>query len=136
MIVLSRWRPSIPESPLPRESIGIAVFAGLRYVAMSPNIGKVLLRAFVSGGGSVAILALLPRDRAREQQVRDVHARTGLQPSLDFALVMLRRSLGLPRGSAFALFAIARTVGWIAHVLEQRRSPAVLRPRARYSPTR
>lgn len=60
MVVLSRWRPSIPESPLPRESIGLAVFAGLRYVAMSPNIGKVLLRAFMSGGGSIAILALLP----------------------------------------------------------------------------
>jgi MFS family permease len=60
MTVLLRWKPSIPESPLPRESIGIAIFAGLRYVAMSPNIGKVLLRAFVSGGGSVAILALLP----------------------------------------------------------------------------
>ncbi|GGE32056.1 MFS transporter [Agaricicola taiwanensis] len=60
MTVLMRWRPSIPESPLPREPLIIAIGAGLRYVAMSPNIGKVLLRAAISGGGSVAILALLP----------------------------------------------------------------------------
>jgi MFS family permease len=60
MAVLARWRPKIPESPLPRESIGLAVFAGLRYVAMSPDTGKVLLRAFVSGASSVSILALMP----------------------------------------------------------------------------
>ncbi len=34
--------------------------AGLRYVAMSPNILKVLLRSFLFGLTSVAVLALLP----------------------------------------------------------------------------
>ena len=37
-----------------------AMGAGLRYVAMSPNIGKVILRAFLFGLTSVAVLALLP----------------------------------------------------------------------------
>ncbi|AWM27286.1 MFS transporter [Sinorhizobium fredii] len=60
LFALSRWRPSLPQSPLPRERLGRAVSAGLRYVAMSPNIGKVLLRGFAFGLSASAILALLP----------------------------------------------------------------------------
>lgn len=60
LFALSRWRPSLPQSALPRERLGRAVSAGLRYVAMSPNIGKVLLRGFAFGLSASAILALLP----------------------------------------------------------------------------
>jgi len=60
LFALFRWRPSVPESRLPRETLGRAVSAGLRYVAMSPNIGKVLLRGFAFGVSASAILALLP----------------------------------------------------------------------------
>jgi citrate synthase len=58
---------------------------------------------------------------------------TGRLPSLDFALVALRRRLGLPRGLAFCLFALGRTVGWIAHGLEQREQGGLIRPRAVYT---
>jgi len=60
LFALFRWRPAVQESLLPRETLGRAVFAGLRYVAMSPNIGKVLLRGFSFGLSASAILALLP----------------------------------------------------------------------------
>ena len=60
IVVLRRWRPTIPPSPLPRETLGSAMGAGLRYVAMSPNIGKVVLRSLLFGLTSVAVLALLP----------------------------------------------------------------------------
>lgn len=60
IFALYRWRPEVPQSTLPREQLGAAVSAGLRYVAMSPNIGKVLFRSFVFGLTAVAILALLP----------------------------------------------------------------------------
>lgn len=57
---LIRWRPNIPKNPLPREQLGSAIAAGLRYVAMSPNLGKVLFRGFVFGLTATAILSLLP----------------------------------------------------------------------------
>ncbi len=53
-------------------------------------------------------------------------------PTLDIGLVGLSSALGLPRGSAEALFAIGRSAGWVAHALEQRRAGFLLRPRARY----
>jgi MFS family permease len=58
--VLVRWRPATAPSTLPREQLFMAISAGLRYVAMSPNIKKVLVRGFVFGTGAIATLALLP----------------------------------------------------------------------------
>ena len=60
IVVLARWRP--PPSPrlLPRETLGVAVAAGLRYVAMSPAIHAVLIRCAAFGIGASAILALMP----------------------------------------------------------------------------
>jgi citrate synthase len=79
-----------------------------------------------------AILASLPADSLRSRLEAKVYAASGLSPSLDFALVALRRHLALPLGSAFALFAIGRVVGWIAHVIEQRKQGNLIRPRADY----
>lgn len=60
-------------------------------------------------------------------------ARQGLPPTVDFGLVVLTRALGMKPGSAALLFALGRSAGWVAHVLEQRQSPTILRPRARYT---
>lgn len=57
---------------------------------------------------------------------------TRLKPSLDVGLTALCRALELPVGAPTTLFALGRAAGWVAHVLEQRQSPALLRPRARY----
>lgn len=59
-VLLFVWRPKLAPGGLPRERLGAAMSAGLRYVAMSPNILKVLLRSFLFGFASVAVLALLP----------------------------------------------------------------------------
>ncbi|TSE00201.1 MFS transporter [Mesorhizobium intechi] len=60
IIVMARWKPDVPVSTLPRESLGAAMGAGLRYVSMSPNIGKVLVRGAAFGFSAGAVLALLP----------------------------------------------------------------------------
>lgn len=58
--VMMRWQPNLPKSALPRETLGRAMTAGLRYVAMSPHIETVLFRALIFGLAAIAILALLP----------------------------------------------------------------------------
>ncbi|HTJ19700.1 MAG TPA: MFS transporter [Steroidobacteraceae bacterium] len=60
LFVLARWKRPPRTSALPNETLGIAMAAGLRYVAMSPHIRTVLLRAAVFGLGASSILALLP----------------------------------------------------------------------------
>lgn len=60
IFVLFRWKPGLVEAGLPREPIGRAIVSGFRYVAMSPGIGRVLLRSFAFGSTTIVILALLP----------------------------------------------------------------------------
>lgn len=71
-----------------------------------------------------------------EPLVRDVidiaEQLTGLRPSIDLALVGLERMYMLPRGAALSMFAIGRSVGWIAHALEQRTAGTLIRPRAQF----
>lgn len=60
IFVLARWRPETPANKLPREAIGAAMGAGLRYVAMSPNLRVVLARAGLFGLAASAVPALMP----------------------------------------------------------------------------
>jgi citrate synthase len=58
---------------------------------------------------------------------------TNQKPNIDFTTVVIEKSLGLPKDSALAMFLLGRTVGWIAHALEQAAHGALIRPRARYT---
>lgn len=60
IIVLLRWRR--PQTPrlLPREGLFMAMGAGLRYVAMSPNLRIVVGRAVAFGVAANAVSALMP----------------------------------------------------------------------------
>ena len=60
IVVLLRWRPVRDKQSLPRETLGIAIAAGVRYVAMSPAIRTVLLRSAVFGIAAGAVMALMP----------------------------------------------------------------------------
>lgn len=53
-------------------------------------------------------------------------------PNLDTGLVALTIALRLPAQTGRHLFAAGRLAGWCAHIMEQRESPDLLRPRARY----
>jgi citrate synthase len=81
---------------------------------------------------------LRPRGRgarrlAAVEALIDAVARLGGElPSVDLGLCAAAAALDAPPGTATALFALGRTAGWVAHILEQRASNALLRPRARY----
>ena len=60
IVAMIRWRPPVRTRPYAPEPLGPALAAGLRYVALSPNLVRVLLRAGMFGFSAVAILALLP----------------------------------------------------------------------------
>ena len=57
---------------------------------------------------------------------------TGRRPNVDFALAAVALGLDLPREAALGIFLLGRTVGWIAHAIEQYESGILIRPRARY----
>lgn len=78
-----------------------------------------------------AILERLPL-RADDARILADLAAAGGKPSVDVALVLIERSYGLPSGTAFLLFAVGRTAGWLAHALEQQAGDNLIRPRARY----
>lgn len=58
--VLLRWRPAPSPRSLPRETLGLAIAAGVRYVAGSPAIHRVLLRSAFFCVGASALMALMP----------------------------------------------------------------------------
>lgn len=79
-----------------------------------------------------ALIEGLPLRAIDAAILRESENRTGERPTVDAGLVMMERAYNLPRGTAFALFAIGRTAGWLAHAIEQRRQATLIRPRARY----
>ncbi len=75
-----------------------------------------------AGGRMEAVRAVLAATRER-----------GLPPpNIDFALAALAHVSDMARGASEAVFAVARTAGWIAHAIEAYALGAEFRPRAIY----
>lgn len=70
--------------------------------------------------------------RAALQTLRRIDNHHG-STSLDAALVVLCCALGLPGRLAGGLLAVGRSVGWIAHVLEQYQQDFMIRPRGKFA---
>jgi citrate synthase len=85
---------------------------------------------------AISMLEALARAGAARKFTREIPERiaeaTGEFVNIDYALAVLVHSLRLPAGSELALFAMARTVGWLAHASEQLQHGGLIRPRARY----
>jgi citrate synthase len=58
--------------------------------------------------------------------------RVGLHAKAMLGLEVFARALNLPRGAVPGVFLLARTAGWVAHILEQYTSETPLRPRAKF----
>ena len=78
----------------------------------------------------------LPETREDIRRMRAVIDAAGQQfgtvPSIELGLVVLSRALALPSRTACGLFALGRSAGWVAHVLEQRLAGFLIRPRAKF----
>jgi citrate synthase len=85
-------------------------------------LGLVRRAAPKSGGLAVA-----------EAVLAEVGTKALPAPNIDFALATLARVAGMVTGAGEAIFAIARTAGWIAHALEAYACDGPLRPRAVYT---
>jgi len=81
----------------------------------------------------VALLAGLDLPPGFAALARAGEAVTGERPNIDFALAAITAIHHLPREAPISIFALARTVGWLAHCLEQALSAQLIRPRARYT---
>ncbi len=57
----------------------------------------------------------------------------GENVNIDFALTGMAAAFDLPANAPLVIFALARTVGWLAHAMEQIESGSLIRPRARYN---
>ena len=54
-------------------------------------------------------------------------------PNVDFGLAAVARTYELPDQAPLLMFALGRTMGWIAHAIEEYASGELIRPRARYT---
>ena len=114
----------------------MAVMAGrLARGEALPGFGQFLYPAGDPRAAAIldAVARALPETRTLIETVAGAGTRlTGRHPNVDFALAAAATALGLPQNAAVALFIIGRTVGWIAHAIEQYESGTLIRPRARY----
>jgi citrate synthase len=56
----------------------------------------------------------------------------GLDPNVDFYSASLYETMGIPNDLFTALFAMSRSAGWTAHILEQYRNNRLIRPLCEY----
>jgi len=66
-------------------------------------------------------------------ELAEVRRKSLPEPNIDFAVATLARVAGMVPGAGEAVFAVARTAGWIAHALEAYAGGGPLRPRAVYT---
>ena len=67
------------------------------------------------------------------ERIRDLMvSKKNLHPNVDFYSATVYYSLGIPTDLFTPIFAIARTSGWTAHVLEQLADNRLIRPKSLY----
>ena len=64
-----------------------------------------------------------------------VERERGLHANVDLYAVVFMHAVGFRDPTMLAFFAVARTAGWLAHMIEQHQNNRLIRPRARYTGT-
>jgi citrate synthase len=94
------------------------------YPEGDPRGAKLLLLAKMYGSEGKAELA--------RRLTQAAYRVSGERPNLDFGLSAFARAFRLPSEAPIAIFTLGRSVGWIAHAIEQYADDQLIRPRARY----
>lgn len=71
-------------------------------------------------------------EREAEALLAARHPGRALRANVEFYTAVLLEAVGVPRTLFTALFAAARSAGWIAHIAEQRARGRLIRPASRY----
>jgi citrate synthase len=74
-----------------------------------------------------------PRLAVARAVIAEAQRRALPEPNIDFALATLSSVAGMVPGAGEAIFAVARTAGWLAHALEEYERKAPIRPRSIYT---
>lgn len=112
------------------ESAEAVVGDRLEHGELLPGFGHFIYRS--ADPRAAELLDHLKLDPIAQAALEAARNLGDIEPNIDFAIVAMERSYGLPDGTALSLFAIARTVGWLAHVFEQRTQGNLIRPRAEF----
>lgn len=113
-----------------QEGAEAAVGAELRTGGALPCFGH---RLYPAGDvRAAALMAAFAVPQVFEDLAAAGERLTGEKPNVDFALAALVAAFELPVDAPLQIFALARSVGWIAHALEQVETGVLIRPRARY----
>lgn len=91
-----------------------------------------LLREVVRGLGGDRVAQALAFQEEAERQLAAHRPDRPLHANVEFYAAVVMEQCGIPRQLFTPTFALARTIGWTAHVLEQARDPKIIRPSARY----
>ena len=91
------------------------------------DIVKELSRQLSSESGNTSYFEI--SERIEQVMMRE----KGLHPNLDFYSATGYHLCGIPTVMFTPLFAVSRTSGWVAHVIEQRSDNRLIRPNADYT---
>jgi citrate synthase len=109
-----------------RTGRGVPGFGQILYPGTDPR-AETLLALLEEADASEVVI------RAARETAAIVAERTGAHPNVDFALATLTLAYAMPADAGEAIFAIARSGGWLVHAMaEYRMDPLRLRPVGRY----
>ncbi len=91
-----------------------------------------LLRGVAERLGGDRVAQALAFQREAERQLAERNPQRPLHANVEFYAAVVMEQCGIPRAMFTPTFALARTIGWTAHVLEQAADPKIIRPAARY----